>query len=215
MPGIPLKVGGPVHISSSVNGTRLEALFQGKQFQFLHHEWDLNRPMQAPEAGLGIQQRGSHPAKTLIPTVPLLHIPANCLYNRERRLDWVGARHRSFEDVLHPELVYGQAFFQPLGQTFRSRRVASLQFIVKMAERGSSLAVVGTAIGSLHSGTHRVIVTLSKMRNDVSNFVNLTSLEDSGWAGDLFHCFPESFRTIQHVKARHVEVNAALLKVGQ
>lgn len=93
-----------------------------------------------PKLPFRYHQAAADPALNLISVAPALHIPTDCLHNREGRFDHVRAGQGSAELLGHTQLVNGERLFQSLLQTACRTRIDIHEFPMQAIQRALGLA---------------------------------------------------------------------------
>src|ERR1035438_8649570 len=106
-----------------------------QRFQFSDERRNLFVPGDSAELLLRNQEPRPYPALPLVATVPAFHVLANLLYNRERRLDHIGAGEGLPELRWDVKPVHGQGLLHPFAQAPRGTRIEIHQFAMKHVER--------------------------------------------------------------------------------
>jgi len=149
------------------------------------------------------------PAFDVIAIAPALDAAANCLHNRERRLDYIGAAQGPAKLVRHAQLVNRQGSSMPSSRLRAALGFRSIQLPMQLIERAFGLGIAGHRIRVLQFAPHVGFVFIGQMIDNVAALVDLAALDQSASPACLRTAEASALPPSQDVQPRHREVHAA------
>ena len=129
------------------------------------------------ELFLGNQKSRPDPAFPLVAAIPALHVFANLLHNRERRLDNIGAGQRLAQLQRDVKPMDSQRLLHSFAQTPRRARIEIHQFAMQRVQGLLGIRVIFQSVGRIQSLRDRRFLFVGQMIQYIPTLVDLAAMD--------------------------------------